>query len=84
MKTFYHLGNKTIYIIQVDERITPDDDFRRWFYDFHTLKDMAKHILHNISNGFRFVEGIGEAGDYDPETKTGGYRVIIIEVDEKL
>lgn len=38
---------ETVVVIEVDECLTPDDEWRSVFYDYHTLADMAEHIVWN-------------------------------------
>jgi hypothetical protein len=68
---------KTV-ILDVDERIKPDDEWRSIFYDLYTLGDMARHIVHNLVTFGKdsFVEGVGDEGEYDPIHKTGGFKVL--------
>jgi hypothetical protein len=80
MKTrFAKVIKKKLYVIDVDNRLLPDDNFRNTFYDYFTLSDVAKHIVANLNKGFKFVEGVGEEGEYNPESKTGGFKVLFCE-----
>jgi hypothetical protein len=73
---FAKIVKNKLYVVDVDNRLLPDDNFRSVFYDFYTLKDIANHIIYNLHKGFDFVEGVGEEGDYDDESKGGGFHVL--------
>lgn len=82
---FAKVVKKKLYVIDVDNRLIPDESFRNTFYDYFTLSDIAKHIISNLNKGFEFVEGVGKEGDYNPETKTGGFHVVFKEnIDNML
>jgi hypothetical protein len=78
MKRFTRLYKKITVIIDVDPKITPDDNWRNTFYNLYTLEDMVKFIVHNLVTYGRgsFIEGVGDEGEYDPIHKTGGFKVI--------
>jgi hypothetical protein len=78
MKRYTRTYKGKIVILDVDERIKPDDEWRSIFYDLYTLGDMAKHIVHNLVTFGKdsFVEGVGEEGPYNPEDKTGGFTIV--------
>lgn len=55
------------YIIEIDDEIINEEwlaEFRKHFYDFKNLKDVAKHLAQYQArfggeNGHRFIEGFG-------------------------
>jgi hypothetical protein len=78
MKRFTRVYKGKTIILDIDERLTPDDEWRSFFYDIYTLDGMVKHIVHNLVTFGKgsFVEGVGDEGEYDPIHKTGGFNVI--------
>jgi hypothetical protein len=58
-RKMFEVKVETTYRIAVDERLTPDDEWRSRFYNYHTLADMAGHIVWNrYVMGFKYIEGI--------------------------
>ena len=49
--------------LDVDDSLTPDQEWRDMFYDYFNLKQVAGHIAYNVLQGFSFVEGVGPADD---------------------
>lgn len=78
MQRFAKITKGTLYVIDVDERNTPTQEWRDVFYSFTTLKQVANHIIWNLEKGFKFVEGVGEEGEYNDEYPYGGgFKVIL-------
>ena len=76
---------ETTYYIVVDKILTPDDGWRSQFYNYHTLADMAGHIVWNkCVMGFSHIEGIAPE-DHDMfELVSGPCAAItgVVEVDD--
>lgn len=81
MKRFYKGNKNFLVIIDVDERLTPDDNWRSVFYNFYTLDEIASHIVFNLLRYGKnsFVEGVGDEGLYNPKSKTGGFEIIFFD-----
>lgn len=54
------------FIVELDESLTPDDEWRDTFYNSHKLSDIAELIVWNRGLGdVRFVEGVGNGDGKD-------------------
>lgn len=70
-------------VLDVDERIEPDDGWRKTFYPYWELDEMAEHIAYNLIRSGRnsFVEGVGGEGELQRDG-TGGF--IVESIDDDL
>ena len=55
---------EVIYTVEIDDSLTPDEEWRSVFYPYYTLGEMAEHIVYNMKiKRFAFIEGIGPSVD---------------------
>lgn len=60
----------TDIVVELDEALMPDDEWRRGYYNYRTLRDMAGFIAHNHRMGW-------EADDVDGLCGLGHlYRIV--------
>lgn len=59
----------TTLMLDLDDRLTPDDDWRRHFYDIRTLQGVAEHVAYNVvANGARRINQLDGFADRDEST----------------
>ena len=60
---------RTVLTLDLDERLTPDDDWRKHFYDIRTLQGVAEHFAYNVvANGARRINQLDGFADRDEST----------------
>lgn len=87
IKRYSTIVKGKIITLDVDTRITPDDNFRSFFWDWYTLEKIVKHIAYYLAvwGRYSFVEGVGKEGTYtgDEHITEGGFRIIFYELAGK-
>ena len=61
---------RTVMTLDLDDRLTPDDDWREHFYsNVRTIKDVAEHFAYNVvANGARCINQLDGFADRDEST----------------
>lgn len=70
----YEFDFNTHVVVDIDGELVPDNEFREWFYDFYTERQMAEWIAVNAARGWR-------PNRLDGLTEEEASRVKIVSID---